>query len=132
MKRTPARRVRFARHNMIFRILRLCISIASYSCNVLDFSQNWEFKCLSTDPRKQNNVSSYGRHPNWLQLLLMAQVEGNNDSNRNNDIILDGRQLLPTQRHFPHLLLHFRVFKLRLLSNKLQITKSSIKSTPYY
>ena len=48
----------------------------------------------------------------------MGQVEGNNDSNRNNDIILDGRQLLPTQRHFPHLLLHFRMFKIRLLSNK--------------
>ena len=45
-------------------------------------------------------------------------MESNNDSNRNNDIILDGRQLLPTQRHFPHLLLHFRMFKIRLLSNK--------------
>ena len=48
----------------------------------------------------------------------MGQVKDYNDSNRNNDIILDGRQLLPTQRHFPHLLLHFRMFKLRLLSNK--------------
>ena len=55
--------------------------------------------------------------------LLMGQVEGNNDSNRNNDIILDGRQLLSTQRHFPNLLLHFRMFKIRLLSNNFKTTE---------
>ena len=56
----------------------------------------------------------------------MGQVKDYNDSNRNNDIILDGRQLLPTQRHFPHLLLHFRMFKLRLLSNKFSNYKLGI------
>ena len=55
--------------------------------------------------------------------FLMGQVEGNNDSNRNNDIILDGRQLLSTQRHFPNLLLHFRMFKIRLLSNNFKTTE---------
>ena len=54
----------------------------------------------------------------------MGQVEGNNDSNRNNDIILDGRQLLPTQRHFSSPIITFAAcLNFAYFQTNFQITK---------
>ena len=56
----------------------------------------------------------------------MGQVEGNNDSNRNNDIILDGRQLLPTQRHFSSPIITFAAcLNFAYFQTNFQITKNN-------